>query len=114
MARIPSLSFLTLGAIALCGCISPDAFDRRGKTSGEPYMLVNTSPQGAQITFDDGVSCITPCRVLVAQPLRMRLAKAGYRAGEVMLTYTPAGTITYRLEQAAPITEIEQSELPDL
>ncbi|MEE9328900.1 MAG: PEGA domain-containing protein [Parvularculaceae bacterium] len=106
------LFLMMLALSSLTACITPG--QETGSTSDAPYMVVNSIPQGATITFADGVTCETPCRVLVRQPLAMKIAKAGYRAGDVTLTTNRAGEITYRLEQAAPTTAVEQDQLPDL
>ena len=106
------LFWTILALLTLTACITPG--QDTAATSDAPYMVVKSIPQGATITFADGVTCETPCRVLVRQPLVMKIAKAGYRAGDVTLTASRAGEITYRLEQAAPTTAVDQEQLPDL
>ena len=78
------------------------------------YMLVLTDPPGATLTFEDGVSCETPCRVKISAPLKMKIARVGYRAKTVTLVANTSGEVLYPLEHSAPVKDVEAEELPEL
>lgn len=102
---VKEIRYLGLGFVALTGCATES-----------PNMLrtVRTVPAGAVIKFDySDVTCMTPCTIKVARPLRIILTKEGFE--ETRLFVEPGrGDIEVTLDLTAPAEPVDEIELPDL
>jgi hypothetical protein len=98
--------------LVMCICVGLAACVTETETS--PYLIVETVPSGALLSFPDGTTCETPCPVYISEPLTMRVAKAGFLSVTRDLAPGMTGRTTIILELAAPTMEIEESTLPDL
>ena len=98
--------------VLLSGCAAGEGWmTRRGDVV---YILVKTDPDGASITFPDGSSCETPCRVGVVVPLEATIGRAGYKAVKTTLTRTSPSPYTVRLEAVGRSQSVEEVALPEL
>ncbi len=105
MKKLLAVSALAMGALFLAACeIVPEA----------PSMLIKTEPSEAQLTFDTGFVCTSPCKVVLRAPMKVKIAKAGYKAQEKTLSQTVSGEVIWVLELAAPTTNVEEESLPEL
>ena len=101
---IPALAiFSSLAALSACSSVPEN-----------PTMLINTVPNGAQLTFDSGFICTSPCKVIVRRPMRVTAAKAGYIAQDNLLEWSRAEQVTWTLRLAAPTIDVDEESLPDL
>lgn len=106
---------LSLLAALLTGCVAPGAFDNwRSASAGTIYVLIKSDPDGATITFQDGTECETPCRVGVAGPLEMTVARAGYAPQQRYIDRNTPSPLMVRLDAVGRTTPIEEVTLPDL
>ena len=90
--------------LAVSGCVTP----------GQDFLVIESDPTDAQLKFPDGLTCTTPCPVTLAEDLNVTVAKAGYISAEYFLPAGQTGRVILRLDLAAPTTEVEESDLPDL
>lgn len=84
------------------------------KTPDYKYIMVETDPPGAILTFPDGTTCETPCPVNVTEEMTMEVAKAGYKAQAYRLYGNSQERLVIELELVAPTTDVEETALPDL
>ena len=105
MKKLLALAGLAVGVLFLAACeMVPES----------PTMLIKTEPSEAQLTFDTGFVCTSPCKVLLRAPMKVKIAKAGYKAQEKTLSQTASGEVVWVLELAAPTTSVEEESLPEL
>ncbi len=105
MNKLLVLAGLAVGVVGLSACeVVPE----------HPSMLIKTEPSEAQLTFDTGFVCTSPCKVVLRTPMRVKIAKAGYKAQEKILSQTVSGEVIWVLELAAPTTNVEEESLPEL
>lgn len=108
--KINTLALGILSAMSLAACtvtttpVPPE----------NPIMLINTVPSEAQLTFDTGFVCTSPCKVELPYPMTVKVAKAGFVPQENLLEWLPAEEVIWVLELAAPTTEVEEQALPEL
>lgn len=103
---------LMLGALAVASC-STSTPGKKGEKD-YPYLLVDSVPSGATLTFTGGASCETPCPVNVTFQMKMTVAKAGYKPVTYTLYGNNPGDLIVELELVAPTTSVEEGALPDL
>ena len=78
------------------------------------YVVVQSNPEGATLTFADGDTCQTPCRVGVIKRVEVTVGRTGYKSGGVVLDRNTRSTVTLKLEPVLDDTELEAVELPDI
>lgn len=78
------------------------------------YVLVQSDPTPALITFSDGSECETPCRVGVIEKVDMTVARTGYKADRRTLTRATPSPLLITLEPVVTDTELETTTLPDI
>ena len=78
------------------------------------YVLVQTKPDGATVTFADGSACETPCRVGVIESVDMTIGRTGYKAEKLTLDRATPSPLIIALEPVVTNTELEEVTLPDL
>mgnify|MGYP001793563259 CR=1 FL=1 len=84
-------------------------------SSDEPVFISMTSdPAGATVSFGDGTSCTTPCRVGVQTTLEALVARAGYAPKTVYLDRRSDRQIKVVLYPVGRSTPVEEIQLPDL
>ena len=103
---------LLMAGLAVSSCGTPGTAKKAEKTY--PYLLVESVPTGATLTFTGGTTCETPCPVNVTFEMKMTVAKAGYKPITYTLYGNDPGELLVELELAAPTTGVEEGALPDL
>ncbi|GGD03256.1 PEGA domain-containing protein [Aquisalinus flavus] len=103
---------LMLAGLAVSSCSTPAPAKKAEKTY--PYLLVDSVPSGATLTFTGGTTCETPCPVNVTFQMKMTVAKAGYKPVTYTLYGNNPGELVVELELVAPTTSVEEGALPDL
>lgn len=108
-----NFAFAALALSGLTGCVQPGwSLDMPPKTP--VYILVKTEPENATVTFLDGTTCETPCRVGVTVPLEMTIARTGYAAVQRTITRTSPSPMLVRLKPVGRSDDVEEVALPDL
>jgi hypothetical protein len=92
----------------LAACLQPPTARSTGS------VLLVTDPPGATVTFRDGTSCETPCRVAVPGLVSMTVARAGYEAIRTELTPQSPPEIRFALTPVGRTGTVEEVELPPL
>ena len=97
--------FLSLGGIAasLAGCVTPPT-----------HLTIDSAPSGATVLFEDGRECITPCNIKATYKAEVTVAKAGYKAKQLLLPSGAVGVYVVNLDLIAGTTEVETTSLPEL
>lgn len=95
---------IALGVASLSACA----------TNATRFVMIETTPVGATLTFADGSNCESPCRIGVNGALEMTVARLGYRARTISLTPDSPATVKVRLERIDDGGEFEEVALPDL
>jgi len=103
---------LMIAGLAVSSCATSSPATPQKKTY--PYLLVETIPSGATLSFPEGTTCETPCPVNVTYQMRMTIAKAGYKPIVYTLYDNSPGELLVELELVAPTTEVEEGALPEL
>lgn len=101
---------LFVAAIILAGCSATTA----GSKEKLVYVVMQTEPDAATVSFADGTSCVTPCRIGVRGPLEFTVARTGYHAYRSTLTPQVQSPLTISLQRVVEDTELETMSLPDL
>ena len=84
-------------------------------SSDEPvFISMSSEPAGATVSFGDGTSCTTPCRVGVQTTLEALVARAGYAPKTVYLDRKSDKKITVTLYPVGRSKAVEEIQLPDL
>ena len=104
---------LAIGIAAL-GLLVSSCETTTGFSNEPSFVMVKTEPNDATITFVNGTSCETPCRVGVIDEVPLTIARTGYKAHRMVLTRKTKKSILVKLERTVVETELEAVELPDL
>lgn len=106
MKKLAGLLFLSvlLGACATSGSSAKQVH----------YVVLQTDPAGATISFGGGQSCESPCRIGVIDQVAIRIGRTGYKAHTATLTRQTKSPMKISLEPVIVDTELETMELPDL
>jgi hypothetical protein len=90
-------------ALAAAGCAA----------TGAKRTEVVTKPAGAVVRVEGFGECLSPCVIELDAARNVTIAKAGYKAQNIVIR--PDGRrVVVELELAAPTTDVEESEIPEL
>lgn len=101
-----------IAALALSGCVAPGSL--MSGPGDATYLLVKTNPTAATITFTDGTTCETPCRVGVVDPVEMTVARIGHDPVVRRIDQQTRSPLTITLKPVGRSVGVEEIELPDL
>lgn len=111
MRLVVAMTVLGLAAtLAACESGSSSAV----AAAADRYLQIESVPTGAQVTFPDESSCVTPCTVEITFDMVITVAKIGYLPRSYNAPAGASGALLVELEEAAPTTDVEESALPDL
>ncbi|MGV6819548.1 MAG: hypothetical protein ACWA5T_03515 [Parvularcula sp.] len=96
----------------LSGCVAPGGWM---KGPDDPvYVLVTSDPADATVSFTDGTSCETPCRLGIVDPVEMTVARIGYEPKILRVDRQTPTPLKLTLTPVGRSTAVEEVELPDL
>ena len=91
-------------ALPLAACATEEPAPPTGVT-------LRTVPEEAEVRFEDGTTCTTPCRAEISEPIGVTVAKAGFEAVRtdvgpseeaILFTLLPVGRSQIVEEEALP------------
>jgi hypothetical protein len=80
---------------------------------GAKLTEIVTDPPGALVRVEGFGECTSPCTVEFDAPRTITIAKEGYKAQRLQLK-PGKSRAEFKLELAAPVTDVEAGEVPDL